>query len=207
MAYFNKVSEILYLKYDKNPYNGDFIRIKNIFSRIKIVDDVLPQTTLLEDIFVQNGERPDNISKEYYNDPGFDWVIMMINNINNLYKDWPLESNVLENYINGKYAEPLDIHHYETIEQSYEDDIILKSGLTVEETFQFITPNNITLSKNESRIGISNAEYERRENDKKREILILRPEFLPEFVRITEDQLKFTPSTEFINSRLKVSTN
>ena len=207
MAYFNKVSEILYLKYDKNPYNGDFIRIKNIFSRIKIVDDVLPQTTLLEDIFVQNGERPDNISKEYYNDPGFDWVIMMINNINNLYKDWPLESNVLENYINGKYAEPLDIHHYETIEQSYEDDIILKSGLTVEETFQFITPNNITLSKNKSRIGISNAEYERRENDKKREILILRPEFLPEFVRITEDQLKFTPSTEFINSRLKVSTN
>lgn len=207
MAYFNKVSEILYLKYDKNPYNGDFIRIKNIFSRIKIVDDVLPQTTLLEDIFVQNGERPDNISKEYYNDPGFDWVIMMINNINNLYKDWPLESNVLENYINGKYAEPLDIHHYETIEQSYEDDIILKSGLRVEETFQFITPNNITLSKNESRIGISNAEYERRENDKKREILILRPEFLPEFVRITEDQLKFTPSTEFINSRLKVSTN
>lgn len=207
MAYFDKVSEILYLKYDKNPYNGDFIRIKNIFSRIKIVDDVLPQTTLLEDIFVQNGERPDNISKEYYNDPGFDWVIMMINNINNLYKDWPLESNVLENYINGKYAEPLDIHHYETIEQSYEDDIILKSGLTVEETFQFITPNNITLSKNKSRIGISNAEYERRENDKKREILILRPEFLPEFVRITEDQLKFTPSTEFINSRLKVSTN
>tara|TARA_Y100000289_G_scaffold22426_1_gene21820 strand:+ start:364 stop:987 length:624 start_codon:yes stop_codon:yes gene_type:complete len=207
MAYFDKVSEILYLKYDKNPYNGDFIRIKNIFSRIKIVDDVLPQTTLLEDIFVQNGERPDNISKEYYNDPGFDWVIMMINNINNLYKDWPLESNVLENYINGKYAEPLDIHHYETIEQSYEDDIILKSGLRVEETFQFITPNNITLSKNESRIGISNAEYERRENDKKREILILRPEFLPEFVRITEDQLKFTPSTEFINSRLKVSTN
>jgi hypothetical protein len=207
MAYFNKVSEILYLKYDKNPYNGDFIRIKNIFSRIKIVDDVLPQTTLLEDIFVQNGERPDNISKEYYNDPGFDWVIMMINNINNLYKDWPLESNVLENYINGKYAEPLDIHHYETIEQSYEDDIILKSGLRVEETFQFITPNNITLSKNKSRIGISNAEYERRENDKKREILILRPEFLPEFVRITEDQLKFTPSTEFINSRLKVSTN
>jgi len=207
MAYFDKVSEILYLKYDKNPYNGDFIRIKNIFSRIKIVDDVLPQTTLLEDIFVQNGERPDNISKEYYNDPGFDWVIMMINNINNLYKDWPLESNVLENYINGKYAEPLDIHHYETIEQSYEDDIILKSGLRVEETFQFITPNNITLSKNKSRIGISNAEYERRENDKKREILILRPEFLPEFVRITEDQLKFTPSTEFINSRLKVSTN
>ena len=173
MAYFNKVSEILYLKYDKNPYNGDFIRIKNIFSRIKIVDDVLPQTTLLEDIFVQNGERPDNISKEYYNDPGFDWVIMMINNINNLYKDWPLESNVLENYINGKYAEPLDIHHYETIEQSYEDDIILKSGLTVEETFQFITPNNITLSKNESRIGISNAEYERRENDKKREVHFL----------------------------------
>lgn len=207
MAYFDKVSEILYLKYEKNPYSGDFIRIKNIFSRIKIVDDVLPQTTLLEDIFVQNGERPDSIAKEYYDDPGLDWVIMMINNINNLYADWPMEQIVLENYINSKYTNILGVHHYETNEQMYENEIILKSGLIVDENFQFITPDNITLSLNQSRTPITNAAYERRENDKKKEILILKPEFIQEFVSIVEEQLKFTPSTEYINSNLKISTN
>ena len=207
MAYFDKVSEILYLKYEKNPYSGNFIRIKNIFSRIKIVDDVLPQTTLLEDIFVQNGERPDSIAKEYYDDPGLDWVIMMINNINNLYADWPMEGFVLENYINSKYSNILGVHHYETNEQMYENEIILKSGLIVDENFQFITPDNITLSLNQSRTPITNADYERRENDKKKEILILKPEFIQEFVSIVEEQLKFTPSTEYINSNLKISTN
>ncbi len=207
MAYFDKVSEILYLRYEKNPYNGNFIRIKNIFSRIKIVDDVLPQTTLLEDIFVQNGERPDSLAKEYYDDPGLDWVIMMINNINNLYADWPMEGSVLENYINSKYSNVLGIHHYETNEQIYENEIILKSGLIVDENFQFITPNNITLSLNKSRSPITNAEYERKENDKKKEILILKPEFIQEFVSIVEEQLKFTPSTEYISSNLKISTN
>lgn len=207
MAYFDKVSEILYLKYEKNPYSGNFIRIKNIFSRIKIVDDILPQTTLLEDIFVQNGERPDSIAKEYYDDPGLDWVIMMINNINNLYADWPMKESVLDNYINSKYSNILGIHHYETNEQMYENEIILKSGLIVDENFQFITPDNITLSLNQSRTPITNADYERRENDKKKEILILKPQFIQEFVSIVEEQLKFTPSTEFINSNLKISTN
>lgn len=207
MAYFNKVSEILYLKYDKNPYNGDFIRIKNIFSRIKIVDDVLPQVTLLEDIFVSNGDRPDTVANEYYNDPGLDWVIMMINNINNLYADWPMESNVLENYIKSKYSNPSEIHHYETFEQIYEDQVILKAGLIVGENFQFVTPQNITLSLNQSRLPVSNSEYERRENDKKRQILVLRPEFVKQFVSIVEKELQFTPSTEYISSGLKISVN
>ena len=207
MAYFNKVSEILYLKYDKNPYNGDFIRIKNIFSRIKIVDDVLPQVTLLEDVFVNNGDRPDTVANEYYNDPGLDWVIMMINNINNLYADWPMESSVLESYIKTKYANPSEIHHYETFEQIYEHQVILKAGLIVGENFQFVTPQNITLSLNQSRLPISNREYERRENDKKRQILVLRPEFVKQFVSIVEKELQFTPSTEYINSGLKISVN
>lgn len=207
MAYFDKVSEILYLKYDKNPYNGDFIRIKNIFSRIKIVDDVLPQVTLLEDVFVNNGDRPDTVANEYYNDPGLDWIIMMINNINNLYADWPMESSVLESYIKTKYANPSEIHHYETFEQIYEDQVILKAGLIVGENFQFVTPQNITLSLNQSRLPITNREYERKENDKKRQILVLRPEFVKQFISIVETELQFTPSTEYINSGLKISVN
>ena len=80
MAYFDKVPDILYLKYNKNKYDGSFIAIKNIFSRIKIIDNVIPSITILEDYTLDDKERPDTVSFDFYDDPGYDWVIMMINN-------------------------------------------------------------------------------------------------------------------------------
>jgi len=55
MAYFDKVPEILYLKYDKNPQNGTYIAIKNIFARIKLVDNIIPTSTIFDDYFVRDG--------------------------------------------------------------------------------------------------------------------------------------------------------
>ena len=52
MAYFDKVPNLLYLKYTSNPYDGQWIEIKNIFSRIKIADDVKGNVTAFEDYFI-----------------------------------------------------------------------------------------------------------------------------------------------------------
>lgn len=206
MAYFNRVPDILYLKYNKNKYDGSFIAIKNIFSRIKLVDNIIPSITILEDYILDDTERPDTVSYEFYDDPGFDWVIMMINNIRNLYKDWPMDKNTLESYINSKYINPLDVHHWETLPQYYEGNLILPGGSQVQENFRFITPDGNTLSKSLSIGPVSNYQYEVSKNDKKREILILKPEFLDEFVEIAEEELKFTPSTEYFSGDLRIST-
>lgn len=207
MAYFDKVPDILYLKYNKNKYDGSFIAIKNIFSRIKLIDNVIPSITILEDYTLDDKERPDTVSFDFYNDPGYDWVIMMINNIKNLYEDWPMEKFALEQYINSKYSEPTGIHHWVTLTQ-YNDEgkIILPGGNQVQESFRFITPEGNTLSKSLSIGAVSNYEYEVSENDKKREILVLKPELLNEFVQIAEKELKFTPSTEYISNSLRLST-
>ena len=207
MAYFNRVPEILYLKYDKNPENGTYITIRNIFARIKLIDDIVPGSTLLEDYFVKDGERPDTIAMDFYSDPGLDWIVMMINNIKNLYSDWPMSKSVFEEYVNSKYDDVEAIHHYETVEQKYEGEIILPGGLEVGEAYRFVTPEGNTLSAEDSRGPVDNYIYELRKNDKKREIYVLRPALVDEFIEIFTNEMKFTPSTEFVSENLKISNN
>jgi hypothetical protein len=85
--------------------------------------------------------------------------------------------------------------------------MILPAGLHVGEAYQFITPEGNLVSKEASRGPISNYIYELRKNDKKREILILKPSLLDEFIEIFEKEMKFTPSTEYVSSSLKISKN
>lgn len=207
MAYFDKVPDILYLKYDKNPYDGDFIRIKNIFGRIKVIDEVLEGATVFQDYFVQDNERPDTIAYDFYKDPGLDWVIMIINNIRNIHSDWPKNSSTLTNYIERKYNNPNDVHHYETLEQRFNERLILQGGIEVGESFRFIDPRGITRTAEESRGPVNNLVYETRENDKKKQIYILKENLIEEFVEIFTKEMKFTPSTEFVTETLKRNIN
>lgn len=205
--YFRKVPDILYLKYKNNPYDGNYIRIKNIFARIKLIDNIVPNSTVFEDYFIKDGERPDTIAFDYYGDSTYDWSILIINNMKNLYEDWPKNQTTLNQYVESKYSDPEGIHHYESIEQFYNGKKVLDGGLEVPESFQFIDPLGNIVSREESRGPVSNYVYETRKNDKKREILILKASLIEEFTQILEEELKFTPSTEFINEKLKYSNN
>ena len=207
MAYFNKVPEILYLKYDKNPEDGTYITIRNIFARIKLIDNILPGGTIFEDYFVSDGERPDTVAMDFYEDPGLDWILLIINNIKNLYSDWPMTQSVFLEYVEQQYDDTSAVHHYETIEQTYDGEVILPGGLQVEESYRFIDPEGNTKSKSNSRGPVSNYIYELRKNDKKREIYVLRPAFVDEFIQIFNREMKFTPSTEYVSENLKISRN
>ena len=74
----------------------------------------------------------------------------------NFYEDWPKSKMALDNYVNYKYQNPEDVHHYETIEQTHNGNIILEEGTKVPEQYQFITPEGLTLPKLQSRVSVSN---------------------------------------------------
>jgi hypothetical protein len=205
--YFKNLPDILYLKYKKNPFDGNYILIKNIFARIKLIDDIVPSATIFDDYFIQDGERPDTIANDFYESPYKDWVIILINNINNVYSDWPLTRSAFDDYVRSKYPNPESPHHYETIEQYYNGNLLLPAGLQVGESFQYKKPNGVYATKEESRGFVTNYEYENRLNEKKREILILKPQFVDPFESIVQNYLKFTPSTEYVNESLKISKN
>ena len=132
---------------------------------------------------------------------------MIINNVRNLYDDWAKSSQTLIEYVDRKYEDPAGIHHYETIEQTYNGKVILKKGIEVGESFRFVDPLGNTRTAEESRGPVNNLVYETRLNEKKRKIYILKPSLLEEFVDIFEKEMKFTPSTEFVTENLKRNIN
>lgn len=53
---------------------------------------------------IQDGERPDNVSQKLYDSPYYDWVILLLNDIYNIYDDWPRDRETFKNYIIEKYG-------------------------------------------------------------------------------------------------------
>ena len=53
---------------------------------------------------VQDGESPDYISYKFYGNPGYDWIIMLTNNVHSMYDDWPRNSETFKQYITEKYG-------------------------------------------------------------------------------------------------------
>jgi len=52
---------------------------------------------------IKDGERPDNVSYKFYNDPTYDWIILLVNDMYSIYDDWPKDSATFKNYIEEKY--------------------------------------------------------------------------------------------------------
>jgi len=53
---------------------------------------------------VDDGESPDYISYKFYGNPGYDWIIMLTNNVHSIYDDWPKNSDTFKQYIIEKYG-------------------------------------------------------------------------------------------------------
>ena len=53
---------------------------------------------------IQNGERPDTVSKRLYDSPYYDYIILMVNNITNIYDEWPKDSDTFNQYLIEKYG-------------------------------------------------------------------------------------------------------
>lgn len=205
MAYFSNIPNLLYLKYTQNPFDGQWLEIKNIFSRIKVVPDELGTVTVFDDYFIADGDRPDTISYEMYDDPNYDWTILLINNMISLYNDWPKSKSALDEYVTHKYQDTEGIHHYEAIEQKYKGNIVVSGGMKVDEAYQYVTPEGLTLTKAQSRVGITNYTYEIDVNEKKREINLIKPDLIPQFNQMFKEKMRFKPSTKFINEKRRIA--
>ena len=198
------------ISYDEKPIKypfseSDFVTAKNFFRRYKINDDIFSFATFFKKYAILDGERPDSLANKAYGDPFYDWVILLTNNMVNAQYDWPMTNyelqKVLEEEFDDAYSE---IHHYETIKIGQ-----YAAGLRVDETFyngQHKVNVNGTMSlKNGSEIcgPVTVAEYYTRENEKKREIYLLKPAYFQSFVDDFRKQNLYKKSGKYINQRLK----
>ena len=105
-------------------------------------------------------------------DSDYFWVITLVNNIVNRYYDWPLDEHVFQKYVADKYSNPDGIHHYERTQESGP-----QSGDGPADYSHLLECNSTDAGAQ----SVSNIEYERRLQDKKRQIKLLNRNFLPAF--------------------------
>ena len=83
---------------------GTFDVLKNLTARAKVSDALLNNTGYYQTIEIQDGERPDHLSKRLYNTEVYHWTFLLLNpQIKNIWDDWPMKYSQLVEYCTEKY--------------------------------------------------------------------------------------------------------
>ena len=229
MAYFNILPNILYQSPlpDKSS-TGDMIRIKNIFRGSKLFDYLKDNVSLFNKYVIEDGERPDTIAEEVYGSSKFDYVVILTAGITNIRNEWPLQDYQMYDLALSKYGSETkiyEIHHYETREiKDSNGRQILPPNLIVDESFkidgsslrfgnnnfmlitgeahkQLTDKNEYTISDNIA-VPVTNYEFEIRKNEERRNIDLLRPSYLQNFINDLRDVVRYSKNSNYITSSL-----
>ena len=234
MGYFRELPNILYQSplLHKNS-SADYIGIKNLFRRAKLYDYLSDNVSIFNKFVIGDGDRPDTIAESLYNDSSLDYVVILVAGITNINHEWPLQDFQVYDYALQKYgseSKMFEDHHYETFEikddkgrQILPPDLIVDkdfkmdgSALRFNSTYTLISEagntqlddkNEYTVSTDNIARAVSNFEYEISENEKKREINVLRNGYLSIFINDLRDVVKYDKSSGYITNNLAKTEN
>ena len=209
MGYFRELPNLLYPSFLPEKVSSlDFIEVKNIFRRVKMRDDLFNNFTLFDKYEIPEGARPETVAEELFGSPNFDWIILTVAGIINVRNEWPLSNRDLYNYVDNKYGDSINSNRFfETIEVKNSDEqLILPKGKIVDSNFTIPKPGEPSATLNPV-VGISNYEYETRLNEEKRNINILRKEYLNQFVDDMKSLMTYSNSSEYLDENLIQTEN
>ena len=235
MGYFRELPEIAYQSplSHKNS-STDFIVIKNIFRRVKLLDYLKDATSLFNKFIIGDGDRPDTIAEILYGDSRLDYIVILVAGITNINHEWPLQDYQVYDYALAKYKteeEMMKIRYYETFEiKDDQNRQILPPNLIVDADFkmygsstqagsvrynliseagntQLDDKDEYTVVTDKIARAVTNLEYEYSENEKKREIDVLNSGYLQTFINDLRDIVKYDKNSSYITSSLAQTTN
>ena len=149
--------------------------VTNLLRRVAIRAKVKTNTMLYDTYDVKSGETPEIIADKLYQDPELHWIVMLVNNVTDRYHQWPMKEQQFNTFLTEKYDNPDGVHHYEISQESGDTstkiEVYANEALYTGDTDFY---NSATI--------VTNREYEEREQDKKRQIRLLDPRYIDEFV-------------------------
>ena len=190
--------------------SGDTVRVKNLFRRVKIREDLVDSLTLFTKYKILGDERPDNVAEKYYGSPDLDWVVLLANNIVDIKNDWPMTEYDLNVYLNDKYTEDqlVKIHHYETIEfRDLNNQLITPAGKIVDESFIVEYLKGSQIQRVSPIRSVSFFEWEVQKNDDKRNINLIQTDYVGTVVEEFQEITRYDRSSQYVNERLKRTEN
>ena len=210
-SYFRQVPRLDYPSLTNDRQSAyDFQTVKNLFKRAVMRDDVFNQVIAFEKYSVQGDERPDQIAYDFYGDSGLDWVILTTNNMIHVRDEWPMGQQDFLTYLNEKYTaqELSNVHHYETkLIRDSRGRLIQPEGLTVPAGHSVSFLDNGVLRTESQLTSFNFLEHEINLNDAKRNINILKSEYLSLFLEDFAEIMEYKPSRQRVSDTLKKTEN
>jgi hypothetical protein len=202
--YFNYFPKTFYTS--NNDVNG-VEAITNIIARFAFDSQLKENTSAFYPYQVQDSDTPEIIADKYYGNVEYHWVVLLFNNIIDPQFDWPLKSDALIDYIDKKYtangtantpaqsglswalSENNVQGYFKVITSTANDGTITTEKITIDaNTYANVTTgsNTYTTQAGESVRVVTTKEtqsyytYETNLNESKREINLIKSDFLPQ---------------------------
>jgi hypothetical protein len=174
--------------------------VTNILTRFKFEEGFKNNSVFYYEYDIQDGDTPEIIAAKIYDSPEKHWAVLMINDIVDPLWDWPLDQRTIIKFIDEKYSAnatgtqtgtqwaKINTKQYLIVETKTiagEDSVIVKYE-TDSSTYANTSTYTITKTLSDGKlltIGLTKEtksyyDYEIEENEKKRTIKLLRPEFV-----------------------------
>jgi len=170
MQYFREFPTV---EYNISGKNGNTKTVTDIWRMVKARSKIANNITLFDNFDVPEGDSPETVAYKVYGSTDYFWVVCLMNNIVNRYYDWPLDEYSFQRYMADKYSNPESIHHYEVTQSGGK-----QKGEGPSDYSHKIEVNSDYAGAE----AISNIQYERRLQDEKRQIRLLQPNYLNNFI-------------------------
>ena len=147
--------------------------VVDLMTRVKVREKILDEASLYDKYDVPSGERPEDTAFKHFGSSQYHWVVLLTNNITDVYYDWPMSEQSFETFIRDKYTNPDGVHHYEVTQSSGKT-----TGSGPDDYSHKIEVNSDATGAQ----SVSNREYEQRLQDSRRSINLLNPAYLTTFI-------------------------
>jgi hypothetical protein len=146
-------------------YNGTIThsgrRVPNLARRVTFVQELKDDAVLTGEYMVRDGETAWSLAQDFYEDPSYYWLIICLNNAYDPFFLWPMSSVELDKYTENKWGDKADDTSYWILNKRRwnEDPEHPEAAI-------------VTFRRNEEI-----------QNERRRKIKILRPEYLNRALR------------------------
>ena len=201
--------------YSSNNSTSGLDVVTNLIARFSFESKLKENTAAFYKYQIQESDTPEIIASKYYDNPERHWIVLLFNDIIDPQWDWPLKQNDLIKYIDEKYAANGAANstvqsgiawalsqnnvqsYFKVITTTGNNNTIDVRKLQVDfntyvnvaaTTTNYTTANNESVTVSITKETRSYYTYEVEQNESKREINLLKKEFVPavekEFKRV-----------------------
>lgn len=167
-----------FINYPNIRYNSE--PAKNLLVRSQIIQEVFDKYEVYYPYTVKDGETPDFLAYQFYENPELSWVIYYSNKIIDPLHQWVLGYREFNDFLRKKYNSPPNllksvVSHYKYVGLTNEskENIETKDWKITTTTWDFLTPEE---KSGWAPVFVYDDEFEK--NEEKRNIRILQRQYI-----------------------------